>query len=191
MKKLTSIILAIAALGLCNVNAQTTTAPATPTTPADVISGIGDYFSSVNTNLSWDATPFSLWTGVNYQSGVNTSAEIGASYDLWKPTASATATTKLAIAPEVTLRNAGIAGTIVSGQGGIGLSIEHYDLKLTGYLDGGYYLPANSPMFEIGGRVLKKITISTHAGVGLSFDHYFKQGNQNTPTVTTFVGWDF
>src|SRR5262249_35359316 len=102
-----SIFLCVASVLSVPCNAQTNDAP---TTPALVFTNLGSYFTDINTNLSWASTPFSVWTGANYQSGVNTSAELGLSYDAFKPAAAATATTTLAVAPEAVVRNAGIAG---------------------------------------------------------------------------------
>jgi hypothetical protein len=170
-------------------SAQSTTnnppSTSTPTTPADFFNSLGGYFTSVNTNLTWTNKPASIWTGVNYQAGVNTSAELGASYDLWKLGANG------AISPEGIFRNAGVAGTIVSGQAGAGISLFHYDLKVTGYLDGGYNVPAGSGFVEFGARLEKKMTVSTHAGLGLAWQKLFHGPTQNTPTVTAHLGWDF
>jgi hypothetical protein len=181
-----SVLLA-ASVAPASAQSATNNPPSTssPTTPADFFSGLGSYFTSVNTNLTWTNTPASLWTGVNYQAGVNTSAELGASYDLWKPSPA------FALAPEGIVRNAGVAGTVVSGQAGAGISLFHYDLKVTGYLDGGYNSPLNSGFVEFGARLEKKMTVSTHAGIGLAWQKLFHGPAQNTPTVTAHLGWDF
>lgn len=185
MKTLKSL-LAIAALSCAlafTAAAQSTNSA--PLTPQAVLGNIGTYFTSFNTSLTWTNTPVSIWTGANYQSSVNTSSELGISYDLWRPSA------ETAFAPEAVVRNAGIAGTVVSAQGGLGVSLFHYDVKVNGYLDAGYNLPLNTPLIEFGVRLEKKMTVSTYAGVGLGFAHYFKGPSQNTPTITAHIGWTF
>ena len=174
----------MAALALLSMPAQAQTNDL-PLTPQAVIGNIGTYFTSFNTNLTWTNTPISLWTGANYESGVNTSSELGVSYDLWRPSP------EMAIAPEAIFKNSGIAGTFVSGQGGVGISLFHYDLKVTGYLDAGFNNPLNTMFLDFGGRLEKKMTVSTFLGVSLGFAHYFKGHNQNTPTVTADLGWTF
>lgn len=163
----------------------TLTPPAAPYTPMDFMNDVGAYFSSVNTNLTWTNTPAELWTAMNYESGVNTSAELGFSYDVYKPSAN------LAISPEVAMRNAGVAGTVVSEQLGVGLSIFHYDLKLTGYGDGGFDNVANKPFGEVGARVKKKMNASMAAGISLACKHLFGARNSNVPNVGVSASWTF
>jgi len=200
MKKLIAIV-SIMMLVL-SVNAQTTTAGfieaapivsptpapavATPTTPADFFSGIPGWMSTVNTNQSWLTSPFSIWTAANYQAGLNTSAEIGGSYDLWIPKPN------LAVSFDGAFRNAGIAGTIVSGQGGFGLSILHYDLKPTLSLDSGYNASLGSGYVEPAFTLSKKMTASTYVALSLNYDFFFQgKYTQKQPGVSVRVGWCF
>lgn len=155
-----------------------------PTTPADFIANAKDYLTSFNTNLSWSSTKVDLWTAVNYQNGLQVSDELGASYDF-------SIATNLAIAPEVVVRNAGIGGTIVDAIGGIGISYEHYDTKVTLYADGGDSLSASTPLVEIGARIKKKMTVSTYTGLGISYQFWFKGKAPTTPSITAFIGWTF
>lgn len=184
-----------------NVNAQTTndptagmtpgptpgsfTPPQMPTTPAAFFANAGSYLSTVNTNLTWTNTPTDFWTGANYQSGVNTSAEIGGSYDVWRLSATA------AIAPEAVIRTFGGSAQIISGQAGAGISLFHYDLKITGYVDGGYNNPLDSGFVEFGARLKKKMTVSTYLGTGIYYSHVFQGNTKDTPGATAYVGWAF
>jgi hypothetical protein len=176
MKNKILLVIALFALTF-NVMAQTNA----PTTPADFLANAKDYLTSINTNLTWDNTKMDLWTAANYQGGLQTSAEIGASYDLWKPVAN------IAVAPEVVFRNAGIAGTIVSGAAGVGASYEYYSLKITGCIDGGYSPAQSKPFAEFGARLKKKMTTSTYIGTGLSWSTLVK----STPSIAVYLGWTF
>lgn len=175
------------AVSLCSIHAQTNAAPEPPTNPLQFVQQAGSWLSSFDANKTWSNTPADLWTAMNYQSSVNTSAEIGGSYDIWYPTA------KLALAPELVFRNAGVSGTIQSGAGGLGLSALYFDLKLTGYVDGGYNPSLSCGFVEVGARMKKKMTTSTYAMFSISWDANFTKrvANQTAPTITAGLGWCF
>lgn len=182
-KILFSLLTLAACLG--SIQAQTIDTNA-PTNPVQFAAQAGNWLTTVDTNKNWDATRFNLWACDAYQSGLNTSVELGASYDLWKPSANT------ALAPEVAFNNAGIAGTILSGQGGVSFSYAYFDLKFSFYVDGGYSPALSTGLVEIGGRIQKKMTISTYALLGLSQDFYFKSAlDQKVPTIKGGLGWCF
>lgn len=119
---------------------------------------------------------------MNYQHGVNTSAELGVSYDTFAPT------TGTAIAPEAVFRNIGAGGDLLSYQGGVGFSVIHYDTKLTGYIDGGNNQQVSRVFIEFGLRVKKAITAHTYGGVGLGLQKYFGSSGVTTPTFSVYAG---
>ena len=190
--KLKNLIITAASLCiLCTslkaqTNAVTTNAlPPIPTGPLDFIQQAGSWISNVNTNETWSNTKVDLWTAANFQSGLQTSAEIGLSYDAFG------IATNVVIAPEAVFRNAGIAGVIVSYQGGIGFSYEHFDIKATAYGDFGYSPSQSTAFAEIGARLKKKMTTSTYAAIGIYYDFNFKGRDQQVPGLVAFMGWDF
>lgn len=188
MKK---IIIALSLIASLAATAQTSTnAPVSP--QQSFVNSVGSYFSSFDTNSVTFSQPADLWIAENYRSGVNSSAEIGASYDLWK------VSTNLVVAPEGIIRNAGIAGVVVGEQIGAGLSYRKYDVKVTGYLDLGYSQFDSQPYAEFGLRAKKALTANTYAGVGIGIQKLFgasKASGVNTtsllPTVTVFTGFTF
>lgn len=178
--KLISIVLALASFtAVAQTNIQTT-----------FFQSVSSYFTSFDTNSTTFKTPVDIWTADNYRSGVNSSAELGASYDLWHPS------TNTAIAPEFVFRNAGIAGTVVGEQGGVDFSIIHYDAKLSAYLDLGYSQFDSRGYIEVGIRAKKALSQNTYAGIGLGLQQLFgrsrAQGVNTTallPTVSVFAGF--
>ena len=156
-----------------------------PTNPVDALSQATSWITSVDTNKTWLNSPVDIWTGANFQSGLQTSSELGGSYDAWSTS------TNTALAPELLFRNAGIAGTLVSAQAGIGWSIFHYDLKLTPYASGGYSVAKNCGTMEAGVRLKKKVANSSSVGLGLSYPYYFHGPNTKLPSLTTFLTWTF
>lgn len=181
MKFLTLLIIAILFAKLATAQ---TNAPV-PTTPAAFAQQVGSWLTSFNTNETWANTPFSAWTAANFQSGAQTSAELGASYDLWH------VSTNLVFAPEAVIRNASIGGVVLSGAGGFSLAYEHYDLSLAGYVNGGYRLDLHTGQVEFGVRAKKKMTTSTFTLLSIYFDAPFKGNIQTTPSVTLGLGWTF
>ena len=123
---------------------------------------VQSYFTSFNTNLdtTFASERGSIWTGVDSIQGgaVPLANSLGVSYNVWK-----------SISVESVTRNSGIAGTVVSEQGGVGLSFVVHDTKLTGYADLGYALgePKEKLYGEIGLRIFKALTTHTFAGVGI------------------------
>lgn len=185
MKKL-FIIIGVAALLATVSQAQTTTstvsitpssttsAPTPPANAGSFLTSLQDYFTAFNTNLdaTFGASKLSLWTGVDsIQGGDATLAnEVGLSYNLWK-----------ALAPEAVIRNSGVASTLQSFQGGLGLNFVVHDVRLTLYGDGGddLALPTSvnakgktvthgQPFYgEIGLRAQKALTAHTYAWTGI------------------------
>jgi hypothetical protein len=116
--------------------------------------------------------------------------DIGGSYDFYKSvkTNSEVATS---LSVEVETRNEGVAGSLVSAQGGLGFSLIVHDAKLTIYGDGGGYLDkgleASDRWFgEIGLRVKKAWGRHFYGGVGVGVQ--FPNNNQ---VFSAFLGATF
>jgi hypothetical protein len=155
--------------------AQITNPPAPPN-PVTLPTQILNYFTAFNTNLdsTFGNNRFDLWIGAAsvQNTGHPLLNTIGGSYDIWRPTPG-TNGTQLAIAPEIDTRNEGVAGSLISAQGGIGLSALIHDTKATIYLNGGKYIPSEfDPWFgEIGLRVKKAFGLHFYGGLGLGIQY--------------------
>lgn len=141
---------------------------------------VASYLTSQNTNLlTFQKTnELDLWAGADYVTGVQVSASLGIEYNVYK---------KISI--ESVTRNAGIGGVVVSQQGGVGLNFVVHDVKLTGYLDGGYDFYNKRPYAALGIRAKKALTENTFAGIGMETP-ITKHGPQS-PILTLFTGFTF
>jgi hypothetical protein len=148
---------------------------------------VGSFFGSVTkffTTFNPDLTNVfasargQVWLGAEYVSGLNTAASLGLEYPIWK-----------SISLESVTRNAGVAGTILSQQGGVGLSFNLNDVQLTGYVDGGYDLHNNRAYAAIGARVKKALTAHTFVGVGI--ETQFSGHKDNVPVLSALLGFTF
>ena len=202
MKRLA--LLAVAALSLAAAplvsDAQTST-NATPT--GNFFNTVEGYFTSFNTDLdsTFGAERADIFTGVDSIQGgsVALANSLGVSYDVLRFANKAnTNLFSTALAIESVTRNSGIAGTLVSEQVGVGLSFIIHDVKLTGYLDGGYdfarqpdaigqTLKTGDRLYgEIGLRAFKALTTHTYGGVGVG-----AQVPRNCQVFSAFVGFNF
>lgn len=149
-------------------------------------SEVASYFTTINTNLV-TFTPsrrFDLWTGAEYVNGLNVADSLGLSY---KPLALAST---IYLQVESVTKNAGIAGTILSQQAGVGLAKVYYDVQIEGYVDGGYSFLNKEGFGELGVRAKKAMTQNTYTGLGLSFD-FSSQHTSTRPNVVIFAGFTF
>lgn len=167
-------------LGLTGSMAQTVVpvAPVTtntiPQSFADVGGSLAAWVSSFDTNITtFTATKLDLWTAMNYQHGLNTSAELGVSYDLWSH-----------VGFEAVAHNLGAGGDVMSEQAGVNAFLVYYDLKLTGYVDAGYSQADSSALVEFGGRAGKAISAHTAAMIGIAGKAIFRSQSAITPTYT-------
>ena len=113
-------------------SAQTSTN--TPPTIPGISTTVSQWFTSQNTNLTWqDVT---IWDGPVYLNNVNVANEFGGSYDLWR--SGTNANSILFAAVEGRTRQSGIAGTFVSQNAGAELGWMAYDVRLGAFLDGVY-----------------------------------------------------
>jgi hypothetical protein len=147
------------------------------TTPGGFLSSVQNYFTTMDTNsTTFVNRNFDLWTGAEYVQGVNTASSLGLEYKI-----------SGSFSFESVTRNAGIAGIILSQQGGFGYSLTRYDTKLTGYIDGGYDFNGKRPYAEVGARIKKAATKNTYFGIGIST----RYPGGRTPSVGLFTGFTF
>jgi hypothetical protein len=131
-----------------------------PVDEGSFISTVLGYFTSFNTNLAGTFTNKGMaWAGASSIVGgpsgepslVN---ELGASYAVFN-----------AFDAELVLRNANVAGTVDSLQGGVAYGLVMVDTRLAPYLDGGYDWNLKKMYAECGLRVQKALTTHTFAQV--------------------------
>ncbi|MGA3268052.1 MAG: hypothetical protein ABSE16_14650 [Verrucomicrobiota bacterium] len=132
--------------------------------PTNFLVSVEYYFTGINTNFTFQRVQ--VWNGMEYQNGVNIADDLAGSFDVYAPTGCYTG--GLTVSLEGDMRNSGIAGTIVSGQGGAGLNYNYYDVRFGGYADGGYDAVTHQGYGELGLRVMKKMTPNTFAGISLA-----------------------
>jgi hypothetical protein len=178
----------------CNAQLSTNTLTP-PTTSQSALNTALGYFTSFNPALSdcFGSNSFLLWTGAaSVQGGVTPLVNVvGGSYDLWRPkSANTNSPTWTALSPEVQIDNSGVAGTVVSAQGGLGFGVGLYDVKATLYVDGLYTLGQGKTKgeagAEIGLRVFKALGHNFFAGVGLG-----AQLPHNAQVISAFAGASF
>lgn len=166
MKKLVPLL---CLLGLTlTLSAQTNTPPA----PASLPDTILGYFSSFDTNLVTFENRFDLWTGASSIQGAATPLvnDIGLSYDLYHSSTTNRGSGHIAFDLENTIRNSGVAGSVISEQGGLGFNVIVWDTKLTLYGNGGYFLDrgeSHKVYGEVGLRAKKGIGQHFYLGVGV------------------------
>lgn len=171
MKKLILMIPLLALTSYAQVN---TNVP--PSGLQDFGNTVFGYLTAFNTNLdsTFGSTRFDLWMGaVSSQNDLHhLMNNIGGSYDLIKFHANTNSETSSAISLEVETRNDGVAGSLVSVQGGPAFSLIIHDVKLTlsahggGYLDKG--LPTNERWYgEIDFKAKKAWGRHFYGGVGM------------------------
>lgn len=153
-----------------------TNAPAGPAVPI-FFGTVTSYFSAHNTNLlTFQNEKSAFWVGADYLDHVNVSASLGIERAIYKD-----------LSAEFIMRNAHVAGTIVSVQAGVGWNTTVHDTKLTFYLDGGHDAVNDRLFGELGARVKKALTDHTFAGVGIGA----RLEKKATPTLTIFTGFTF
>ncbi len=132
--------------------------------PQNFFQSVQQYFTSANTNYTWTNNTLEIAAGADYMSSVNWANYLDAQYDF---SGSSPLISRLAI--EAKVRNAGIAGTIDSLQGGVQYTlIQYYSVKLQAGVVGGYDLDRNCALIEPKLTVRSKLTPNTFAGVVLS-----------------------
>lgn len=186
MNKLFASVLIAAALPLASL-AQTNTASTAPPSTQSFVASVEDYFTAFNTNSQTFATnsPYEIWTGAAYQSGINLGAQIGIE---GKPFSKYPG---LELGSVTTL--ASTVGTLAQEEVDLGWSIVHYDVELTlgagaidtftGQADAGF----KGGVFA---EVKKALTANTFAGTRI--EGIFGSGSKaDQPVVSLFAGFTF
>lgn len=173
-----------------------TNLPPQPAGFSDLWNTITGYLTSLNTNYvtTFGLNRFDLWAGVSsIQNGpVPIVNDLGFSYDLWRSNLSTNTGTIGGLSLETVVRNSGVAGTLTSGQIGMGASVIIVDTKLIFYVDGGneVYAPGIRPADrwygEIGLRVKKAFGLHTYSGVGVA-----DQFPHQRQVLSAFAGFTF
>jgi len=152
--------LAIVALAT-KVDAQISTNSLSP--EQNFFQSVEAYFTSANTNYTWNGNALEIAAGADYMSSVNWANYLDAQYDF----SSSSIANHFAL--EAKMRNAGIAGTIDSVETGLQYTlISYYSVKLQAGLDGGYDLDRNTALIEPKLTLRDKLTPNTFAGIVLS-----------------------
>ena len=195
MRKTAATLAAAAALAGAATAQIGTNQPAVPAGAAGLGSTVVGYFTSFNPALdpAFRDNRFTLWTGASSVQGGPQSLvnDVGASYDLWRPAPPAGSSTLTAVGLSLDARNGGVAGTLVSVQGGPQFSVVVHDVKASLYLDGGYYaldaVKSGDKLYgEVGVRVFKAFGLHFFGGVGMGC-----QFPANRQVFSAFAGATF
>jgi hypothetical protein len=108
-------------------------------------------------------------------------------YDVYR-FAGSNSTAGLRISVEDTVRDSGIAGTVLSEGFGVGLTYVIHDTRLTAYLEGVYAMNELQDKYcaEFGLRISKALTTHTFAGVGIGM-----QLPSERKILSAFAGFTF
>lgn len=142
-----------------------------PTLPQNFFQSVEQYLASANTNYTWAGNTFEIAAGADYMSSVNWANYLDAQYDFRSTLNSQNSQPAFLdrLALEAKIRNAGVAGTVVSAEAGLQCTlISYYSVKLEAGVDGGYDLERNAAMIEPKLTLRDKLTPNTFAGVCLS-----------------------
>ena len=147
------------------------------------------YLTTFNPTLTSTFDPakrLDVWTGAEQNQGNTTAADLGIELKVYS---FGSAATLPYLSMESVTKNAGIAGTILGTQAGVGLNFVYIDTKLTGYADGGYDFLNARPYVEIGVRIKKALTDNTYAGIGLALP--IERDFTGRPNIVVFSGFTF
>jgi hypothetical protein len=146
------------------------------------------YLTSANTNYTWAGNTLEIAAGADYMSSVNWASYLDAQYDFSSSDAFAN---RLAL--EAKVRNAGIAGTVVSAEAGLQYTlISYYSIKMQAGVEAGYDLERNSALIEPKLTLRDKLTPNTFAGVSLSLPIWVNgRPVNNVPDIGLEAGFTY
>lgn len=137
------------------------------TPPPNFFQTAESYFTSANTNFTWDGNLLEIAAGADYMSSVNWANYLDAQYNVGQVASPSSAWNRFSL--EAKMRNAGIAGTVDSTEAGINyMLVSYYSVKLEAGLDGGYDLDRNSALVEPKFTLRDKLTPNTFLGLVIS-----------------------
>jgi len=139
------------------------------------------YFTSANTNYTWTSNTLEAAVGADYMSSVEWANYIDAQYDLGRFGLSAK------------MRNASIAGTVLSVEGGVDYTlISYYSVKLQAGIDAGYDLNRNCALLEPKFVLRDKLTPNTFLGLSLSLPIWANgQAVNRVPSIGIETGFTY
>ena len=197
--KFKSVLIAAALLAACStVRAQsgitaTGTLTLTNTSPPQAQSfftSVEQYFTSFDTNSQTFSTNngFQIWSGVQYQSGVN----LGATFAIEAQPFSGAAH-GLTLGGVATLSD--VIGTVAQNEFDIGWSLRHYDVRITAGAAAVYTYQSNGlgEKGAAGGIYLefeKALSANTFGGVRLK-EQFGGGQHANQPFLYLFAGFVF
>ncbi len=166
-----------------------------PTSPQNFFQSVEQYFTSANTNYNWAGNTFEIAAGADYMSSVNWANYLDLQYDLGSTLSSQNSQPACLdrFALEAKIRNAGVAGTVVSAEAGLQCTlISYYSVKLQAGVDGGYDLERNAAIIEPKLTLRDKLTPNTFAGVCLSLPIWAGgQPVNNVPDIGVEAGFTY
>ncbi len=155
------------------VTVTTNTTPAPPSTPTSFLADVGTWLSHWDPALEgvFENDNGLLWVSVDSVTGGSQTLvnEIGLAVELSKKSH--------LVSLEALTRNGGTAGVVVSGQGGVSVNWNPHDMRLSLYLDGGWYFEdqftdkvKDDALFgECGLRAFKGLGANTFVTLGMGF----------------------
>lgn len=179
--KLTYAVILASALLLC-VASQAQIATNTP--QYGFFSTAADWISHPDTNNPiWKAERAEIYTTIEGQQS-QTDFGLGVKVPVWK-----------AVQVEALFKNAAVAGTVTAFQGGVGLGIDYWDIKLNPYIHMGYNLQYRKLYAAPGIMILKGMTQNTFSGLGLELNlganNFGKQRQSINPRIVALMGVTF
>lgn len=131
------------------------------------------FFAEANTNYTFTGNTLEVAAGADYMSSVNWANYFSVQYNLGGNTNLPSYLQNFSM--EGKIRNAGIAGTVVSVEGGINYTVlSYYSVKLSAGFDVGYDLNRNSPLLEPKFTLRDKLTPNTFVGLVISLPVWTK-----------------
>ncbi len=180
--KLTKTALLYASLLLVFASTVLSQTNQVPPTPLTFWGDLTSWLTSHNTNNTTLLDNHGLiWTGAVYQDQLNVANSLGLEYNAYRPTKTT------AVRLESIMQNAGIAGTVVSHQAGVGFDFILYDTKVGASAGGGYSFYKDRGFGYVSLEAVKMV--AAHSCVGTRMDIEFQK--DPNPTVTAFFGASF
>jgi hypothetical protein len=150
------------------------------------------YLTSANTNYTWTNVTCEASVGADYMSSVQWANDLNLQYDL---SGSGTGVPPVIrpLSLDGDMRNAGIAGTVESLEGGIHYSfVQYYSVKLQGGAHIGYDFFRNSVVIEPDLGINSRLTENTFAGLRLSLPVWLHgKPLNNIPDIRFQTGFTF
>ena len=171
-------LIAIGIVTASSVQAQVeTNAPTTGTFVDSVIA----YGTTSNTNFSFDTVKLDIETGYKQATGTGSASFTKFGYYVTP-----------AIELDASIGYFGIGSPINSFEAGVGYALyQHYDVRITASLEGGYDGNARAGVVEPGFEAKKKLTNNTYASIGLYLPYFVGKTFNTNPTFETGVGATF